>query len=77
VLAINDGLKQLEKMDPIKAEIIQMSYFGGLTAEEISRALGEPVHFVRRELRLPKAWLRMEISGVHPPQRVAHYAAGR
>jgi len=35
-------LKQLEKKDPMKSELIEMSYFGGFTAEEISRAVSKP-----------------------------------
>jgi RNA polymerase sigma factor (TIGR02999 family) len=66
VLAVNDALKQLEISDPGKSELIEMSYFGGFTAEEISRAVSKPVHIVRRELRLAKAWLRMEMSGNVP-----------
>ena len=61
VLAINDALKQLEKTDPLKAQLIEMSYFGGLTAEESSLALSKPIHIVRRELRVAKAWLRKEM----------------
>jgi RNA polymerase sigma factor (TIGR02999 family) len=62
VLAINDALKQLEKTDSLKAQLIEMSYFGGLTAEESSLALTKPIHIVRRELRLAKAWLRKEMA---------------
>lgn len=63
VLAMSNALKQLEETDPVKAKIIEMNYFGGFTAEEISMALSKPVHVVRREVRLAKAWLRMELEG--------------
>lgn len=62
VLAINSALKQLELCDPAKAKMIEMSYFGGFTAEEISMALSKSVHTVRRELRLAKAWLRAAVN---------------
>jgi len=65
VLVMNDALKELEKADPVKAELIEMRYFGGFTAEEISTALSKPVHIVRRELRLAKAWLRMRMEGIY------------
>lgn len=58
VLAMSSALKQLEQADPSKAKMIEMSYFGGFTAEEISMALSKSVHMVRRELRLAKAWLK-------------------
>ena len=63
VLAMNDALKQLEQTDPLKAQLIEMRYFGGLTAEQSSMVLSKPVHIVRRELRLAKAWLRKELGG--------------
>jgi RNA polymerase sigma-70 factor (ECF subfamily) len=63
LLAIDDALQQLEKADPFKAQLIEMRYFAGMTAEETSVTLITPVHIVRRELRLAQAWLRKEIAG--------------
>ncbi len=62
VLALNDALQKLEKTDPQKGQLIEMRYFGGMTAEESSMALSIPVHLVRRELRLAQAWLRKEMA---------------
>ena len=39
------------------AELIEMRYFGGMTAEETAEALGQSVHIVRHDLRLAHAWL--------------------
>jgi RNA polymerase sigma-70 factor, ECF subfamily len=63
VLAIQDALLGLEKTDPFKAQLIEMRFFGGLSAEETSAALSIPVYIVRRELRLACAWLRKEMAG--------------
>jgi RNA polymerase sigma-70 factor, ECF subfamily len=63
LLAMDDALQQLEKADPLKAQLIEMRYFGGMTAHETSVALSKPIHFVRRELRLAQAWLRKEMAG--------------
>ena len=63
VLAMHDALLALEKTDPLKSRLIEMRFFGGLTAEESSTALSIPVHIVRRELRLACAWLRKEMAG--------------
>src|SRR3954447_18189038 len=63
VLALEDALQRLEEMDPRKGQLIEMRYFGGMTAEETSTALSIPVHVVRRELRLAQAWLRREMAG--------------
>ena len=66
VLAVEEALRRLEKADPLKGQLIEMRYFGGMTAEESSTALCKPVHTVRRELRLAQAWLRKEMaSGTH------------
>jgi RNA polymerase sigma-70 factor, ECF subfamily len=63
LLAVDAALQQLEKTDPRKGQLIQMRYFGGMTAEESSTALSMPVHVVRRELRLAEVWLRKEMAG--------------
>ena len=47
----------------MKGQLIEMRFFGGMTAEESSMALSIPVHIVRRELRLAHAWLRREMAG--------------
>jgi RNA polymerase sigma-70 factor (ECF subfamily) len=56
-------LQRLEKVDARMGQLIEMRYFGGMTAEETSTALSIPVHVVRRELRLAQAWLRREMAG--------------
>lgn len=62
LLALDDALRQLEEEDALKARLVEMRYFGGMTAEECSSAVGLPVHTVRRELRLAQAWLQKEIA---------------
>ncbi len=63
LLVLNDALQHLEETDPLKGQLIEMRYFGGMTAEESSMALSIPVHTVRQELRLAQAWLRKEMAG--------------
>jgi len=62
LIAMDDALQRLEEVDPLKGQLIDMRYFGGMTAEESSMALSIPVHTVRRELRLAQAWLRKEMA---------------
>lgn len=62
ILALDEALDRLAKTDPVKVQLIEMRYFGGMTAEESADLLGLPVVSVRRELRLAQAWLRREIS---------------
>jgi RNA polymerase sigma-70 factor, ECF subfamily len=63
VLAIDEALERLARTDPLKAQLIEMRYFGGMTAEESAAMLALSVHAVRRELRLAQAWLHKEIAG--------------
>ncbi len=63
LLAVDDALDLLAQTDALKAQLVEMKYFGGMTAEESAEALSMPVHTVRRELRIAQAWLHKEISG--------------
>ena len=61
VIALDDALNALASEDDGKARMVEMRFFGGLTAGEIAQCTGEPLHIVRRELRTAQAWLRREI----------------
>jgi RNA polymerase sigma-70 factor, ECF subfamily len=61
VIALDDALQALAEQDSRKAQFVEMRFFAGMTALEISECLGTPVHIVRRELRTAQAWLRREI----------------
>ncbi len=62
LLALDEALKRLGQVDPQKAELVQLRFFGGLTAEEASEVLGVSLATVERGWRLSRAWLRREIS---------------
>ena len=62
VLALDDALERLALTDPLKVQLIEMRYFGGMTAEETAEALSVSVHLVRRELRVAQAWIRQEMA---------------
>jgi RNA polymerase sigma factor (TIGR02999 family) len=61
LIAIDDALTALERTDPCKARLIEMRFFGGLTAEESAEAMQIPVAEVRRHLRVAQAWLKREL----------------
>lgn len=63
VVAVDDALKALEAVDPRKAEIIEMRYFGGLSVEEVALALDISVATVGREQRFALAFLQRELTG--------------
>jgi RNA polymerase sigma factor (TIGR02999 family) len=61
VVRLDDALKQLAEQDETKARLVEMRFFGGMTAENIAECTAMPVHTVRRELRIAQAWLRREM----------------
>jgi len=63
LLALDAALERLGRADPRKVQLIEMRYFGGMTAEECAEVLSISVHVIRRELRLAQAWLRKEMAG--------------
>ena len=62
VIALDDALKNLAEMDPRKAQIVEMKFFGGLTNEEVAGLLKVTSRTVEREWRKAKAWLHRAIS---------------
>jgi len=61
MVRIDDALYQLARHDARKSQLIEMRFFGGLTAEESAIVLDLPVELVRRELRVGQAWLQREL----------------
>lgn len=61
LIQLDDALLALERIDARRARIVEMRYFGGLTAKESGEALGISAEQVYRELRLAQAWLQREI----------------
>ena len=63
IVALDESLNRLAKIDPLKSQIVEMRHFGGMTVEETAEALGVSPITVMRHWNLAKAWLRREISG--------------
>jgi RNA polymerase sigma factor (TIGR02999 family) len=63
VLAVDDALKALAKLDPRKGQVVELRFFGGLTVEETAEVLQVSPETVMRDWRLAKAWLLRELSG--------------
>ena len=57
VLALDDALKDLARLDPQQARVVELRYFAGLTIEETAEALGLSHDMVKREWATAKAWL--------------------
>jgi RNA polymerase sigma-70 factor, ECF subfamily len=62
IVAVNDALEVLATMDPRKARVIELRFFGGLSVEETAAALDVSPQTVMRHWKLARAWLTREIS---------------
>jgi RNA polymerase sigma-70 factor (ECF subfamily) len=61
LIALDDALKTLAKMDPRKARVIELRFFGGLSVEETAEVLKLSADTVLRDWRLARAWLLSEL----------------
>jgi RNA polymerase sigma factor (TIGR02999 family) len=62
LLHLDAALEALGRESCSLAQLIEMRYFGGMTAEETAEALGQSIHIVRHDLRLAQAWLCRKLS---------------
>jgi RNA polymerase sigma factor (TIGR02999 family) len=61
ILDLNDALERLATVDSRKAQVVELSYFGGLKHEEIAEVLKISTITVRRDWVFAKAWLYAEL----------------
>lgn len=61
ITAVDEALDRLEKRDARQAKIVELRFFGGMTAEEISAVLQTSPRTVEREWSVAKRWLRREL----------------
>ncbi len=64
LVALDDALEALARIDPRKSRVVELRYFGGLDVEETAAVLGVSPGTVKRDWRLARAWLFAELSGV-------------
>ncbi len=57
LIALEEALDELAKIDPRKSQVVELRYFGGLSLEETAEALEISLMTVRRDWRAAKAWL--------------------
>ena len=63
LVALDDALTSLAKIDERKSKIVELRFFGGLSVEETAEAMKLSPVTVMREWRAAKAWLHREVSG--------------
>jgi RNA polymerase sigma factor (TIGR02999 family) len=62
LVALDDALTNLARLDPRCDQVIELRVFGGLTMEEAGEVMGLSPQSVRRDWKLAKAWLLRELS---------------
>jgi RNA polymerase sigma factor (sigma-70 family) len=62
LIALDEALRRLERLDPQQSRIVEMRYFSGLTIDEIAEAIGVSPATVKRDWSVARAWLRRELS---------------
>lgn len=61
LIALDEALKKLAKIDPLKSKVVELRYFGGLTIEETAEVLNVSPPTVSLHWRMARAWLQKEI----------------
>lgn len=67
IVALDDALQQLAKIDARQSRVVELRFFGGLSLNEISEALGIAPATVQRDWTAARAWLHREISSRSQP----------
>jgi RNA polymerase sigma factor (TIGR02999 family) len=61
LLAVHEALEELEKEDPLKAQIVNLRYFTGMSWAETAQVLGVSERTLYRHWRFTKAWLKSRL----------------
>jgi RNA polymerase sigma-70 factor (ECF subfamily) len=61
LIALDDALDSLARLDPRKARVVEIRFFGGLSVEETAAVLKISPQSVMRDWKLARAWLRREM----------------
>ncbi|MGO9203434.1 MAG: ECF-type sigma factor [Limisphaerales bacterium] len=68
-LQVNEALNRLAALDPVKAEVVKLRFFVGLTNAQVAELRKVSERTVERDWGFAKAWLFAEIRGRPPPER--------
>jgi len=62
--ALDEALSSLARIDPRKARVVELRFFGGLSVEETAEVMEISEETVTRDWRLAKTWLLRELTGI-------------
>jgi RNA polymerase sigma-70 factor, ECF subfamily len=65
LVAVDDSLNRLAKIDPRQARVVELRFFGGLSVEEAAEVLGVSPKTVKRDWSVAKAWLYADLKERH------------
>jgi RNA polymerase sigma factor (TIGR02999 family) len=63
ILALDEALKKLAEVDALKARLVELRYFGGLTSDQAANVLGISPTTADRHWAYARAWLQAEVRG--------------
>ena len=63
LVALDDAMNALARLDPRKVQVVEMRFFGGLSVEETAEVLKVSAVTVKRDWRAARAWLYRELTG--------------
>ena len=64
LVELDEALERLSALDPRRAQVVELHYFGGMSQDEVAAALGVHRNTIIRDLRLAEAWLNRHLSAV-------------
>lgn len=67
LLALDEALTALADLDPQKARVVELRFFGGLSGEEAAEALGISASTVARDWKFARVWLHAKLTGGGAP----------
>ena len=68
LLALDEALDRLEQLDPVKARLVNLRYFAGMTIEQAASALNISRVSAHRYWTYARAWLHQQMTGEQPEQ---------
>ncbi len=63
LLALDEALRELDRKDPRKAEVVKLRFFAGLTTEQAAAALGVSTSTAENDWAYARSWLRLRMGG--------------
>jgi len=66
MIALDDALNELAKIDERQAKVIELRFFGGFSIEETAQALSVSIATIGREQRFAEAWLHQQMENAGP-----------